>query len=232
MSAMGRKQQMILVDNSSPLDYDDLLEDAIKICVQYDRASASLLQRRLSIGYARAARLMDQLEFIGILGKSEGANPREVLATKEKTKNKSKVSKEGSREFLTASCELIRQTLLAYGIQIRVNSVSVTEKNICFFMEVAIGTKLDKLLGLKKELAMILASPTGKIELFAPFKGTSMVALYLPTKNKLKKSSYRAIHANFEIKEPSNKFLFYSRLAVKETLLRLSNLFYNLAYKI
>lgn len=224
---------MILIDNSSPLDYDDLLEDAIKICVQYDRASASLLQRRLPIGYARAARLIDQLEFIGILGKSDGTGaPREVLVTKEKTKDKSKVSKEGSKEFLTASCELIRQTLLAYGIQIRINSVSVTEKNICFFMEVAIGTKLDKLLGLKKELAMILASPTGKIELFAPFKGTSMVALYLPTKNKLKKSSYRAIHANFEIKEPSNKFLFYSRLVVKEILLRLSNLIYRLAYKI
>ena len=46
---------------------------------QYDRASASLLQRRLRIGYARAARLLDELEAAGIIGPGEGAKPRDVL---------------------------------------------------------------------------------------------------------------------------------------------------------
>jgi S-DNA-T family DNA segregation ATPase FtsK/SpoIIIE len=61
-------------------DVDDtLLPKAIEVVQEYDRASASLLQRRLSIGYARAARILDQLEEKGIVGKGEGAMPREVI---------------------------------------------------------------------------------------------------------------------------------------------------------
>lgn len=58
---------------------DDKFEEAVRIVCQYDRASASLLQRRLSIGYARAARILDQLEGEGIVGPGEGSKPREVL---------------------------------------------------------------------------------------------------------------------------------------------------------
>jgi S-DNA-T family DNA segregation ATPase FtsK/SpoIIIE len=58
---------------------DDLFDEALRIVCQYDRASASLLQRRLSIGYARAARILDQLEAAGVVGPGEGAKPREVL---------------------------------------------------------------------------------------------------------------------------------------------------------
>lgn len=53
--------------------------DAIRVVCQYSRASASLLQRKLSIGYARAARILDQLEEAGIVGQGEGSKPREVL---------------------------------------------------------------------------------------------------------------------------------------------------------
>lgn len=59
-------------------DQDDLLTEATKIIMQYDKASASLLQRRLSIGYSRAARMLDQLHDIGIVGDAEGSKPREV----------------------------------------------------------------------------------------------------------------------------------------------------------
>ena len=58
---------------------DDLFDEAIKVVCQYDRASASLLQRRLRVGYARAARMLDQLERESIVGPSEGSKPREVL---------------------------------------------------------------------------------------------------------------------------------------------------------
>ncbi|MCL5970571.1 MAG: DNA translocase FtsK [Patescibacteria group bacterium] len=58
---------------------DDFFDEAIKVVCQYDRASASLLQRRLRVGYARAARMLDQLEREGIVGPSEGSKPREVL---------------------------------------------------------------------------------------------------------------------------------------------------------
>ncbi len=59
-------------------DRDDLFEEAVRTIVQYEKASASLLQRRLRVGYARAARLMDELEEAGIIGPGEGSKPRDV----------------------------------------------------------------------------------------------------------------------------------------------------------
>lgn len=59
-------------------DTDDLFKQAVELICQYDKASASLLQRRLSIGYARAARILDQLEAAGVVGPADGAKPREV----------------------------------------------------------------------------------------------------------------------------------------------------------
>ena len=60
-------------------DADALLTQAVDIVRRSDKASASLLQRRLSIGYGRAARIVDQLQEAGVLGPSEGAKGREVL---------------------------------------------------------------------------------------------------------------------------------------------------------
>jgi S-DNA-T family DNA segregation ATPase FtsK/SpoIIIE len=60
-------------------DADRLLSDAIAVVREYDRASASLLQRRLKIGYARAARIIDQLEARGYVGPFDGSNARAVL---------------------------------------------------------------------------------------------------------------------------------------------------------
>jgi S-DNA-T family DNA segregation ATPase FtsK/SpoIIIE len=58
---------------------DRLLLDAVSVIREYDRASASLLQRRLKIGYARAARIVDQLEARGYVGAFDGSNARTVL---------------------------------------------------------------------------------------------------------------------------------------------------------
>lgn len=60
-------------------DLDPLFTEAVKVVTQYDKASASLMQRRLSIGYARAARILDQLQSWGVVGAPEGSKPREVL---------------------------------------------------------------------------------------------------------------------------------------------------------
>ncbi len=60
-------------------DKDPLFEEAVRTVCQYDRASASLLQRRLKVGYARAARIIDELESAGVIGVGEGSKPREVL---------------------------------------------------------------------------------------------------------------------------------------------------------
>lgn len=68
-----------LVSSGSADGRDNLFEEAIRTVCQHDRASASLLQRRLSVGYARAARILDQLEEAGIVGHGEGSKPRDVL---------------------------------------------------------------------------------------------------------------------------------------------------------
>ncbi|OGM28382.1 hypothetical protein A2962_02725 [Candidatus Woesebacteria bacterium RIFCSPLOWO2_01_FULL_39_61] len=60
-------------------EMDEYFKAAVEIVCQYERASASLLQRRLSIGYARAARIIDQLESAGVVGPAEGSKPRDVL---------------------------------------------------------------------------------------------------------------------------------------------------------
>lgn len=65
--------------SQGPDGRDALFEEAVRIVCQYDRASASLLQRRLSIGYSRAARILDQLEREGVVSHAEGSKPRDVL---------------------------------------------------------------------------------------------------------------------------------------------------------
>jgi S-DNA-T family DNA segregation ATPase FtsK/SpoIIIE len=62
-------------------DTDPMLPEAVKCVVDCGQASTSLLQRRLRLGYARAGRLVDQMEQMGIVGPHEGSKPRQVLIT-------------------------------------------------------------------------------------------------------------------------------------------------------
>ena len=67
------------VEEQPDEEADRLLLDAVRVVQEYDRASASLLQRRLKIGYARAARIVDQLQARGYVGPFDGSNARQVL---------------------------------------------------------------------------------------------------------------------------------------------------------
>lgn len=69
------------------IDSDKLLPDAIKLVVDEGQASISFLQRRLRIGYARAARIVDEMEAKDIIGGYEGSKPRKVLITKDDLEN-------------------------------------------------------------------------------------------------------------------------------------------------
>ena len=62
-------------------DQDPLFEECKELIIKYEKASASFLQRRLKIGYSRAARILDELEEAGIVGPSQGAKAREILVT-------------------------------------------------------------------------------------------------------------------------------------------------------
>jgi S-DNA-T family DNA segregation ATPase FtsK/SpoIIIE len=69
-------------DMGNPIDpglQDSLYNDAVRVVVSEGRASTSLLQRRLSIGYGRAAKLVDMMFHNNIVGPSDGSKPREVL---------------------------------------------------------------------------------------------------------------------------------------------------------
>lgn len=71
------------------LNEDEIIEEAKKVIDQYDRVSASLLQRRLSIGYARASRLIDILENKKLIAPSDGSSkPREVYRQNDEQKKK------------------------------------------------------------------------------------------------------------------------------------------------
>ncbi|MFZ2151150.1 MAG: DNA translocase FtsK [Candidatus Absconditicoccaceae bacterium] len=60
-------------------DDDELIEQAIQVIAQTRKASATLLQRKLGVGFARAARIMDQMEERGLIGPQEGAKPRDIF---------------------------------------------------------------------------------------------------------------------------------------------------------
>lgn len=60
---------------------DPLFEEARALVVETQKASASMIQRRLSVGFNRATRLMEELEAAGVIGPAEGTKPRKVLET-------------------------------------------------------------------------------------------------------------------------------------------------------
>ena len=64
-------------------EYDELLPQAVDVIFETKQASVSLLQRRLKLGYARAARIVDQMEELGVVGPSEGSKPRQIMITRE-----------------------------------------------------------------------------------------------------------------------------------------------------
>jgi S-DNA-T family DNA segregation ATPase FtsK/SpoIIIE len=71
----------IVADYDSGGGDDDMYKDAVRCVIESGKASASLLQRRLRVGYARAARLIEQMEEQGIIGPADGARPRDVLVS-------------------------------------------------------------------------------------------------------------------------------------------------------
>ena len=69
--------------NEEELDGDEMLPQAVDVILETGQASVSMLQRRLKLGYARAARIVDEMEEKGIVGPFQGSKPRAILITKE-----------------------------------------------------------------------------------------------------------------------------------------------------
>jgi len=69
--------------NEEELEGDEMLPAAVDVILETGQASVSMLQRRLKLGYARAARIVDEMEEKGIVGPFQGSKPRAILITKE-----------------------------------------------------------------------------------------------------------------------------------------------------
>ncbi len=74
---------------------DELLESAAAICTETGQASISMIQRRLRIGYPSAARIIEQLEKLGIIGPAEGSTPRKVLLSKSDAEKRLRLAQAG-----------------------------------------------------------------------------------------------------------------------------------------
>ena len=86
-------------------DYDELLPQAVDVILETGQASVSLLQRRLKLGYSRAARLVDQMEEMGVVGPFQGSKPRDILITKQQWQEMQLVQGTAPGEVLQAQLE-------------------------------------------------------------------------------------------------------------------------------
>ena len=80
---MGKKGGASVAASGDDGDDDPMLRSALELAVNSGKISTSLIQRRLSLGYGRAAKLIDRMEQLGYVSAPEGQKPREVLITKE-----------------------------------------------------------------------------------------------------------------------------------------------------
>ncbi|MEG1499939.1 MAG: DNA translocase FtsK, partial [Clostridia bacterium] len=86
LSIISPKQQSNacdLVDGTCGNSFDEFMEQALKLVIENGQASITILQRKLLIGYPRAARIIDQMETAGFISPSDGSKPRSVYMTME-----------------------------------------------------------------------------------------------------------------------------------------------------
>jgi len=94
--------------DTSDMIEDELFDDAVRVVLESKRGSVSLLQRRLSVGYARASRMIEQMAALGVLGEYKGSQAREVMMTVEdweQLRDQLQEQKESSQQTRPASSE-------------------------------------------------------------------------------------------------------------------------------
>ena len=91
-------------------EYDELLPQAVDVIFDTKQASVSMLQRRLKLGYSRAARIVDQIEELGVIGPFEGSKPRQILITKDQWLEMQTVRGTAPTEVLKTSVEFAGDT--------------------------------------------------------------------------------------------------------------------------
>lgn len=167
-----------------PPNSDPLLDSAVRLTIGAQKCSASFLQSKLDVGYARSARMVDQLEDLGVIGPASGKDPRKVnfqnydefidtlkkLAPKPDDRDKS----------IKLQAFVIEKTFESFGITARVAEIQKRKYAVDYNLEIAVGTKLDRLIVLRKDLALAVASPSGDVYIEAPIPGRSLVRVTVP----------------------------------------------------
>lgn len=103
------------------------------------------------------------------------------------------LSKKRNKDEVTRIIKMLEATLSAFGITTRVVEVDIEEEYILFGLEITMGTKLDDVINLEKDIAFGISSPTGKVEVY-PIVGRSLVGIKVPLgKIKLNKEKYKII---------------------------------------
>ena len=97
-------------DVAEASEYDELLPQAVDVIFDTKQASVSMLQRRLKLGYSRAARIVDQIEELGVIGPFEGSKPRQILITKDQWLEMQTVRGTALAEILKTSVEFADDT--------------------------------------------------------------------------------------------------------------------------
>lgn len=109
--------------------------------------------------------------------------------------NKTNKEKKITTEEVQANARLLEMSLESFGIYSKVVEVNVVEDGILYSLEIAVGIKLNDLVFLNKDIALVLASSTGNVEIEAPIPGTSLIGIKVPLKSelKLKPENYQII---------------------------------------
>lgn len=153
----GEEENVISLDNNSR---DSIYSEVREFIKGKREISATILQNKFNIGYARASRIMDHLEEDGILNDKERAKKEGIL---------------------------IEKTLEAFGIRTRIVEINIKKNGVEYCLEVELGASIKDLSGLDKDIALAVASPTGKVKIQAPIPGRSLIGIFVPAKKPVKK---------------------------------------------
>ena len=165
------------------LGIDALLGEAAGIVSGYDKVAPSLLIRKLDTMADRVEEIMYQLEEAKVVGKASKNKIREVLI-KDETGAREAVKKfienYDRMEFMKMQAMLIEKTFESFGIVSKTVEVDTKPYTVEYRLEIAMGTSLEKILKLEKDLALALASPTGHVFIEAPIHGRALVGVTVP----------------------------------------------------
>lgn len=150
---------------------DSIYEDVKKFISNKKEISVAELQKKFDIGYSRGARIMDHLEEDGMVDAPIGNQPRKVL-----------IAWQTSNSEINVQAQKIVEVLRSFGLETRVEEVNKGKNAIEFVLDVALGYPLEQIVEREREIALVLASPTGKVKIEAPIPGRSFVGITLPLK--------------------------------------------------